>query len=115
MGKTQSDETKQKISESKKGKISNRINFKHTEEQKEKWSKSRSGINHNPNYTKHSMETKQKMKDYIAINGSARSKKCQINDIIYINAKTASLMLNIKYSKVLYKLNSSNWLNWTYL
>jgi len=115
LGKKQTEETKQKISDSKKGKKSKRNNFKHTDEQKENWSKERKGIKNNPNYIQHSEETKQKMKDYIKLNGSAKSKKCKVDNTIFINAKEAALHLNIKYHNALYKFNSINWPNWIYL
>jgi group I intron endonuclease len=110
-----SDETKAKISEAKKGKPSNRKGSKHSEESKEKMSQLRKGIKWNKNYTKPSEETKDKIRQTMIKKGlGGKPKPCKIDGIVYESAKIAAQTLNIPYQRVIDRLKSKNFEEWTF-
>lgn len=117
LGKIMSEETKEKISDTKKGCESNRKGSTHSEESKEKMSHLRKGVKWNPNYTNHSEETKIKIRNHIKEHGHSkgRSKPCSIFNIEYPSAKEASIQLNISYNKVIERIKSKKYKEWVFI
>ena len=119
LGKSRSDEVKQKISRAKRGKPSSMLGKTHTEETRKKMSESAKGktfseetrkkMSESAKGKKLSYKTRMKMSNNKVGNKNPSAKRCidTKTNLVYGSIKEMCEELNIKYKKMYYMINQS--------